>query len=138
MRVAAIRVITEQIRRLGLLRSVPGSAFSAHISRRYDVSNQSPAIDPPAGVAAIIACGYAIWASDDVSAELRDRFSAARIPVVGLRHVRVWGLQVDDERELPGLERTQIPDEEIWEIKLVAVDGSSYEIDSRLLKPAPS
>ena len=100
------------------------------------MSEQSPAIDPPAAVAAIIACGYATWASDDVSEELRDRFAAGRIPVAGLRHVRIWGLQVDDERELPGLERTQIPDEEIWEINLVAEDGSSYEIDSRLLKPA--
>jgi len=50
--------------------------------------------------------------------------------------VRVWGLQVDDERELPGHERTQIPDDEIWEINLEAKDGSPYEVDSRKLKAA--
>ena len=60
-----------------------------------------------------------------------------RIPVAGVRHVRVWGLQVDDERELPGLERTQIPDEELWEVNLVGKNGSKYEFDSTLLKPAP-
>ena len=54
----------------------------------------------------------------------------------GVRHVRVWGIQVDDERALPGLERTSIPDEDLWEITLEAKDGSSYEFDSRLLKPA--
>lgn len=91
----------------------------------------------PVEVAAIIECGYAIWASDDVDAALRGRFDAARIPVAGVRHVRVWGLQVDDERELPGRERTQIPDEEIWEVNLVSANGSHYEVDSRLLKPAP-
>ena len=83
----------------------------------------------PEDVAAIVECGYAIWASDEVDAALRARFS--------VRHVRVWGLQVDDERVLPGLERTQIPDEDIWEINLVSSSGSKYEIDSRLLRPAP-
>lgn len=94
-------------------------------------------LTPPESVAAIVDCGFATWAEgEDVDAALRDRFDARRIPVVGLRHVRVWGLQVDDERELPGLERTQIPDEEIWEIKIAAKDGSKYEIDSRKLRPA--
>jgi hypothetical protein len=51
--------------------------------------------------------------------------------------VRVWGLQVDDERELPGLERTMIADEDLWEINLVAKDGSCYEVESRLLVAAP-
>lgn len=91
----------------------------------------------PADVAAIVDCGYAVWASDDVDPALRARFAADRIPVAGIRHVRLWGLQVDDERVLPGLERTQIADEEIWEVNLVAIDGSKYEIDSRLLQPAP-
>ena len=93
-------------------------------------------INPPESVAAIVDCGFAIWADDEVDNALRARFDEQRIPVIGLRHVRVWGLQVDDERELPGLERTQIPDEEIWEIKLAAKDGSKYEVDSRKLKPA--
>lgn len=91
----------------------------------------------PAEVAAIIECGYATWSGDTVDEDLRARFDAERIPVAGVRHVRVWGLQVDDERELPGHERTQIPDEEIWELNLVSTDGSKYGFDSRLLKPAP-
>ncbi len=91
----------------------------------------------PDELQAIVDCGYAIWASDDVDAELRARFDSERIPVAGVRQVRVWGVQVDDERELPGLERTQIPDEELWEVNLVALNGSKYEFDSTLLKPAP-
>ena len=90
----------------------------------------------PEHVAAIIASGFATWASDDVDSTLRARFDEVRIPVAGVRNVRIWGLQVDDERELPGLERTQIPDEEIWEVNLEAKDGSHYEFDSRKLKPA--
>lgn len=91
----------------------------------------------PPEVAEIAACGFAIWGKDDVDEKLRARFDAERIPVAGVRHVRIWGLQVDDERELPGLERTQIPDEEVWEVNLEALDGSKYEVDSRLLKAAP-
>ena len=90
----------------------------------------------PESLMAIAECGYAIWASDDVDAALRARFDSERIPVVGVRHVRVWGLQVDDERELPGLERTQMADDEIWEVNLEAKDRSRYEVESKLLKPA--
>lgn len=89
----------------------------------------------PAELARLIECGYATWASDEVGPDVRSRFHAERIPVAGVRHVRVWGVQVDDERELPGLERTQIPDEELWEVNLVALDGSKFEFDSTLLKP---
>ena len=89
----------------------------------------------PAELAAIVECGYATWASDSISPEVRARFDE-RIPVAGVRQVRVWGVQVDDERELPGLERTQIPDEELWEINLEARNGSHYEVDSRKLKAA--
>ena len=88
----------------------------------------------PPEVAEIADSGYAIWARDDVDEKLRARFDAQRIPVAGVRHVRIWGLQVDDERELPGLQRTQIPDEEVWEVNLEALDGSNFEVDSRLLK----
>lgn len=91
----------------------------------------------PPELAAIAECGYAIWATDDVDDALRARFDSQRIPVVGVRNVRVWGLQVDDERELPGLERTQMPDEELWEVNLEATDGSRYEVASTLLKAAP-
>ncbi len=90
----------------------------------------------PAHVAEILDHGFAIWASDDVDPALSARFDAIRIPVAGVRNVRVWGLQVDDERELPGHERTSIPDDEIWEVNLEALNGSHYEFDSRLLKPA--
>ena len=91
----------------------------------------------PEHVAAIAKCGFAAWADKEaVDPKLRARFKSVRIPVVGVRSVRQWGLQVDDERELPGLERTQIPDEEIWEVNLRALDGSRFEVDSRLLKPA--
>jgi len=90
----------------------------------------------PAELEAIVECGYAIWATDSVDDAMRARFDSQRIPVVGVRHVRVWGLQVDDERELPGLERTQMQDEELWEVNLEASNGSKYEFDSTLLKPA--
>jgi len=101
------------------------------------VSKQKTEPDAPADVVAIIERGYASWASEDIDDALRARFDSERIPVAGVRHVRVWGLQVDDERELPGRERTQIPDEDIWEVNLVSANGSHYEVDSRLLKPAP-
>ena len=90
----------------------------------------------PERVVAIKECGFATWATDDVDPVLRSKFDEYRIPVTGVRNVRVWGLQVDDERELPGHERTQIPDDEIWEINLEAKDGSHYEVDSRKLKAA--
>ena len=91
----------------------------------------------PAELAKMVECGYAIWATDSVDETMRARFDDQRIPVVGVRNVRVWGLQVDDERELPGLERIEIPDEELWEVNLEATNGSKYEFDSTLLKPAP-
>ena len=100
------------------------------------MTDQESKSNMPANVAAIVASGFATWAGDDVDMVLRDRFDAERIPVAGVRNVRVWGLQVDDERELPGHERTRIPDDEIWEINLVARNGSRYEVDSRMLKAA--
>jgi hypothetical protein len=100
------------------------------------MANKTMLAAMPDELTAIVNSGYAIWANDEVDAALRARFDSRRIPVVGVRHVRVWGLQVDDERELPGLERTQIPDEDIWEVNLRALDGSKFEVDSRLLKPA--
>ena len=90
---------------------------------------------PPA-VAAIRDRGFARWAGEELAASFRAQFDDSRIPVRGIRQVRIWGLQVDDERELPGRERTSIPDEEIWEINLEATDGSCYEVESRLLLPA--
>ena len=90
----------------------------------------------PEHVAGIVARGFATFASDDIDGALRAKFDEDRIPVAGVRNVRIWGLQVDDERELPGLERTQIPDEELWEVNLEAKDGSHYEFDSRKLEPA--
>ena len=90
----------------------------------------------PDDVAAIAACGYACWAGSAGDKNLRKKFDSKRIPVVGVRHVRIWGLQVDDERALPGRERTSTPDEDLWEINLRAKNGSTYEVDARLLQPA--
>lgn len=90
----------------------------------------------PKHVAAIADSGFATWANDDVDPVFRAKFDERRIPVAGVRSVRVWGIQVDDERELPGRERTSIPDEELWEINLEAKDGSHYEVDSAKLKAA--
>ena len=101
------------------------------------MTDQDAATKMPQHVAAISACGYAIWASEEVDPKLRAKFDGERIRVAGVRNVRVWGLQVDDERELPGHERTSIPDEETWEINLEANDGSHYEFESTLLKAAP-
>ena len=102
------------------------------------MAGKEPLTAVPPEVAAIAKAGYATWASDEIDHALKSKFDPERIPVAGVRHVRVWGIQVDDERELPGLERTQIPDEEIWEVNLVSMNGSRYEVDSRLLKPAAS
>ena len=101
------------------------------------MSDETVVAPMPDHVAAIVTRGYASWAIEDVSPALRKHFPDERIRVAGVRHVRVWGIQVDDERELPGLERTQIPDEDLWEINLVASNGSKYEVDSKLLRPAP-
>jgi hypothetical protein len=90
----------------------------------------------PPRVAAIKRSGYAAWSGQGPLAGLEDKFDGDRMKVENIRHVRVWGLQVDDERELPGHERTMIPDEEIWQVVLVAKDGSRYEVNSELLVPA--
>ena len=91
----------------------------------------------PDEVAAIERCGYVVFADESLPADFRERFDADRIPVTGIRHVRQWGVQVDDERELLGHERTRIPDEEIWEASIRARDGTSYEVSTKLLRPAP-
>ena len=44
----------------------------------------------PAELAAIVDCGYAIWASDSIDPDVRARFDSERIPVAGVRQVRVW------------------------------------------------
>ena len=90
----------------------------------------------PPEVAAIRDAGFATWSGEAVAPALREKFAADRIPVRGIRHVRVWGLQVDDERELPGHERTSIPDEDLWEVSLEAKDGTTRSFDSRLLVAA--
>lgn len=101
------------------------------------MSNERSGGGLPPRVAAIRDRGYAAWAGSGVRDDFKAKFDARRIPVRGIRSVRVWGLQVDDERELPGHERTTIPDEELWEINLVALDGSCYEVEADLLVPAP-
>ena len=96
-----------------------------------------PTTNLPDEVAAIGRCGYVVFTDESLSAEFRERFEAGRIPVTAIRHVRQWGLQVDDEFELPGHERTVIPDEELWEVSIRARDGSTYEVNAALLRPAP-
>ena len=91
----------------------------------------------PEAVAAIKARGFAVWKKNDLGAEFMALFDESQIPVVGLRHVRQWGIQVDDEREILGHERTSVSDEELWEIVLEAKDGSTYEVHSTFLAPAP-
>jgi hypothetical protein len=100
------------------------------------MSDEHGEVTMPPALAAIRDCGYAIWGDDSVAPSLREKFDPKRIPVRNIRHVRVWGLQVDDERALPGRERTSIPDEDIWELSLEAKDGSTRNFDSRLLKAA--
>ena len=90
----------------------------------------------PDEVAAIERCGYVVFADESLPAEFRERFDTGRISVAAIRHVRQWGLQVDDEFELPGHERTRIPDEELWEVSIRATDGSRYEVNAELLRPA--
>jgi hypothetical protein len=97
------------------------------------VSNKVTDPEMPPEVAEIRDAGFATWSGDSVAAALREKFDAHRIPVRNIRHVRIWGLQVDDERALPGRERTSIPDEDIWEISLEAKDGTTRSFDSRLL-----
>lgn len=92
----------------------------------------------PDKIAAIKERGYVVWAKPEPSPRFAAKFDEAKIPVVGIRNVRIWGLQVDDEREIPGLERTSIPDEETWEINLEAKDGSHYEVNCDLVEPAPN
>ena len=57
--------------------------------------------------------------------------------MAGIRHVRQWGLQVDDERELMGHERTAVADEEFWQVVLRAEDGSTYEVNASPVAMAP-
>ena len=90
----------------------------------------------PDAIQAIKDCGYVDWADDGSDPAFRAHFAETRIPVAGIRNVRVWGLQVDDERELPGLERTSIPDEELWQVELIAKDGSKYEVNASLVRAA--
>ena len=91
----------------------------------------------PADVAAIEKRGFVVFKGEELSADFRARFDENRIPVVGIRHVRLWGIQVDDERALPGRERTSTPENELWEIRLRGKDGSVYEVESHLVVPAP-
>jgi hypothetical protein len=70
----------------------------------------------PPGVQAIRSCGYVRWAGGTVAQSLRERFAPDRIPVLGIRHVRVWGLQVE----------------------LEARDGSRFEVNSELVVAAPA
>ncbi len=92
----------------------------------------------PEEIAEIEACGFVTWSTtNELSPEFKRNFDDVRIPVAGIRNVRLWGVQVDDEREIEGHERTSIQDEELWEIVLKAKDGSNFEVNSKFVVPAP-
>ena len=92
----------------------------------------------PEELVALQACGLARWATAETPAmDFRQKFDEADMPVVGIRHVRQWGIQVDDERELMGHERTSVADEELWQIILQAKDGSNYEVNAKWVVAAP-
>ena len=87
--------------------------------------------DIPENIAAINHSGFVSWSRDNsLSPDFKLQFDAERIPVLGIRQVKVWGLQVDDERALPGHERTSVKGEVLWEIVLEAKDGSHYNVNS--------
>jgi hypothetical protein len=86
----------------------------------------------PQVVGAMAKSGFATWANDDVDHALKSKFDADRIPVAGVRYVRVWG---NHAGRAPGLAEGALPDEEIWEVNLVSTGGSIHVVDSRLLKP---
>ncbi len=91
----------------------------------------------PERIAAIKECSFVIWSTENnLSPQFMQHFDDDRIPVAGIRHVRQWDVQVDDESEIPGYEKTSIEDEELWEIVLEAKDGSNYEVNSRFVIPA--
>ncbi len=55
--------------------------------------------------------GFARWTSGETpAAGFRQRFDDKRIPVLGIRHIRQWGVQVDGECELMGREPTSVAD----------------------------
>lgn len=91
----------------------------------------------PGKVAAIKDSGVVNWSAEaGLGDSFKQHFINSHIPVAGIRHVRQWGIQVDDEKEFIGHERTAIEDEELWEIVLVAKDGSHYEVNSRFVEAA--
>lgn len=86
----------------------------------------------PAAVGAMAKSGFATWANDDVGHALKSKFDADRIPVAGVRHVRVWG---NHAGRAPNLAQGALPDDEIWEVNLISTSGSIHVVDSRLLMP---
>ena len=81
--------------------------------------------------------GCVDWADERLSESFRAQFVPDHIPVEGVRHLRQWGLQVDDEKAIAGHERSSMPDEELWEVQLRSTDGSVYEVNSELIVPSP-
>ena len=95
------------------------------------VDNETLTVVPPI-ISAMAKSGFATWANDDVDHALKSKFDADRIPVAGVRYVRVWGNQAGRQ---PTLAQGALPDEETWEVNLVSTSGSIHVVDSRLLRP---
>lgn len=101
------------------------------------VSRMKQAVEPPKTVVEIERRGFVMWAEHSFAPAFVAKFEADKIPVAGVRLVRTWGIQVDDERELPGHERSFIPDQENWMVILVAKDGAHFEVAADCVAPAP-
>ena len=90
-----------RIARVGITTDTVRCGSNLRLSVEVKSMTEAGARNMPDRVAEIAECGFATWATDDVDDKLRARFATDRIPVAGVRQVRIWGLQVDDERELP-------------------------------------
>jgi hypothetical protein len=73
------------------------------------MSERNQAALMPPEVMAIRDSGYAKWVSAEVAGAIRDKFAACRM----------------------------IPDGDLWQIELEALDGSHFEVNSQLLVAAP-
>ena len=84
----------------------------------------------PERIQAIEDCGYAAWDGEGPDPEFRSCFDETRIPVGGTRHIRVWGLDGD----YPDDCHISIQDEKLWQVEIIAKDGSRHEVNASLVR----